>query len=137
MANEFARNIVDASLNQTDAALPGADGTVYSDAFDLGAESYKGENYELEIAMPALTTTHLPNADTLTVNVCAGSTTTPTAVILGAVSVQTGAGGTGAAANTVRVRLPSNCPQYVRAQFVAAGGTGDMSGEDAVVGLRF
>lgn len=137
MANEFARNIKDASLNEIDVALPTSDGTTYSADIDLGAEAYKGENYELEISVPALTTTHLPDADTLTANVCAGASAEPTTVLLGAVSVQTGAGGAGAAAKTTRVRLPSNCPQYVRVQFVAAGTTGDMSAVDAVVGLRF
>lgn len=137
MAKEFTGGQVDASLKQTDAALPTADGTSYSEPFDLGAESYKGGNFELEVTIPDLTTTHLPNADTLTVNVVAGTTTTPTAVILGSVLVLTGAGGAGADGDTVRVRVPSDCPRYARFQFVAAGGTGDMSGVDAVCNLVF
>jgi len=51
--------------------------------------------------------------------------------------VFTGAGGAGASGTSTRYRLPSDCPRYVRVRFTAAGGTGDMSAVDAVVGLRF
>lgn len=137
MANEFARRIIDATYNETDVALPTADGTSYSATIDLGHAGYKGENYELEITVPDLTVTHLPNADTLTVSVLAGTATDPTTVIADAVAVYTGAGGAGATGSTTRFRLPSNCDRYIRVKFVAAGGTGDMSAVDAVVGLRF
>ena len=133
----MSRNIVDSDLNETNVSLPTADGTSYSSDIDLGADEFKGENYELFISIPSLTATHLPNADTLTVNICAGASASPTAVILGSVLVMTGAGGTGAAAKSARVRLPSDCSRYVRVQFIAAGGTGDMSAVDAEVGLRF
>lgn len=136
MANEFARNIIDANLNETDVALPEADSTSYSTAIDLGSDAYKGENMELEVTVPDLTVTHLPNDDTLTVNLVAGSTSTPTTVVQSIVTY-TGAGGAGATGSTKRVRLPSNVGRYIRVQFVAAGGTGDMSAVDAVVGLRF
>lgn len=133
----MSRNIIDNELNETDVALPTADGTSYSSDIDLGAESYKGENYELLVTIPSLTVAHLPDADTLTVNVVAGASASPTTVVLGSVEVLTGAGGAGATGTTTRVRLPSNIARYVRVQFVAAGGTGDMSAVDATVGLRF
>lgn len=133
----FNRNIVDDNFNETDVALPTADGTSFSTTIDLGTAGYKGENMELLITVPDLTFTHLPNADTLTVAVAAGAATDPTALIADAIKVFTGAGGAGATGATTRFRLPSDCPRYVRVRFTAAGGTGDMSAVDAVVGLRF
>lgn len=131
------RLLEDADLKETDTALPTADGTSYSRDFDLGDDARKGENFELHLSHPALTTTHLPDADTLTANIVAGASSNPTTVILGAVLVSTGAGGAGAAAAEKQVRLPSDCPRYVRVQWVAAGGTGDMSAVDATAALRF
>ncbi len=133
----MSREIIDDTYNETDVALPTSDGTSYSTGIDLGADSFKPEEMELFIEVPALTVTHLPNADTLTVNIVAGSTSTPTTVIAASILTFTGADGSGAAGASVRYRLPSDCPRYVRAQFVAAGGTGDMSAVDAEVGLRF
>ena len=133
----FNRNIVDDNYNETDVALPTADGTSYSTTIDLGDVDSVGENHELLITIPDLTVTHLPNADTLTVAVAAGAATDPTALIADAIEVLTGAGGAGATGTTTRFRLPSDCPRYVRVRFTAAGGTGDMSAVDAVVGLRF
>lgn len=128
------RDIQDYSLTVT-RALPTADGTVTCSDFDLGAEDYKGENYELVIAVPALSATLLPNADTLTITVQAGSSATPTTT-LNLVKVITGTGST-IAAQDVRFRLPSNTPRYLNVKFVAAGGTGDMSGVSATITLRF
>ena len=133
----FNRNIVDDNYNETDVALPTADGTSYSTTIDLGDVDSVGENHELLITIPDLTVTHLPNADTLTVAVAAGAATDPTALIADTIEVLTGAGGAGATGTTTRFRLPSDCPRYVRVRFTAAGGTGDMSAVDAVVGLRF
>ena len=133
----FNRNIVDDNYNETDVALPTADGTSYSTTIDLGDVDSVGENHELLITIPDLTVTHLPNADTLTVAVAAGAATDPTALIADTIEVLTGAGGAGATGTTTRFRLPSVCPRYVRVRFTAAGGTGDMSAVDAVVGLRF
>jgi hypothetical protein len=133
----FNRNIVDDTYNETDVALPAADGTSHSTTIDLGDVDSVGENHELLVSVPALTVTHLPNDDTLTVAILAGAATDPTAVIADSVLVMTGAGGAGAAAASVRFKLPSTCPRYVRVRFTAAGGTGDISAVDAVVGLRF
>lgn len=137
MANEFARNVKDAGQYQTDATMPTADATVYSQDFNLGAGAYKGEHYEFIVKLPSVTVTHLPDADTLTVSICAGAAAAPTTAILPSIHVVTGAGGAGAAASEIRVRLPSDCPQYVRARVVAAGGTGDMSALDFEAGLLF
>lgn len=133
MANEFARNIQDKDLTIT-RALPTADGTVTSADFDLSAAPYKGENMELEITIPALTATHLPNADTLTVTVQNGTAATPTATLF-ALPVITGS--TGYAGGTFRFRLPSNVARYLNVKAVAAGGTGDISAVNATIKLLF
>lgn len=134
MANEFARNIQDTDLTIT-RALPTADGTVTSADFDLGADIYKGENYELEVTIPSLTSTLLPSADTLTMTVQGGAAVTPT-TSLNLVQITTGTGST-VAEQKIRFRLPSNCPRYVNVKFVAAGGTGNMSGVSATAKLLF
>ena len=133
MANEFARNIQDADLTIT-RALPTADGTVTSSDFDLSAAPYKGENVELEITIPALNATQLPNADTLTVTVQAGAAATPTTELF-RLPVITGS--SGYAGGVLRYRLPSNVARYVNVKFVAAGGTGDISASSATIKLLF
>ena len=133
MAHEFSRNIQDYNLTIT-RALPTADGTVTSSDFDFGTNTVFPENTELVIAIPALSSTILPSADTLTVTVQGGSTATPS-TSLDMVKVVTGTGST-IAAQEWRVRLPSNCPRYVNVKFVLAGGTGDGSGVSATLTLR-
>ena len=133
MANENARNIQDAEFIVT-RALPTADGTVTSSDIDLGADVYKPEEVELEITVPALNATQLPNADTITMTVQAGASATPTTELF-RLPVITGS--SGYAGGTFRYRLPSNCPRYVNVKFVAAGGTGDISASSATIKLLF
>lgn len=133
MANELSRNIKDAEFVVT-RALPTADGTVTSADLDLGADDHKPEEVELEIIVPALNATQLPNADTLTITVQGGASATPTTPLF---VLPTITGSTGYAGGTFRFRLPSNCPRYVNVKFVAAGGTGDISGSSATIQLRF
>lgn len=133
----MSRNIQDAAHTIT-RALPTSDGTVTSADFDfeVADPGVTLEGIELVIAVPALTVTHLPNADTLTITIQGGASATPT-TSLGLSEVITGAGGAGADATEFRFRLPPDCPRYVNAKFVAAGGTGDISGVTATLTLRF
>lgn len=132
----MSRNIKDSSLKVT-RALPTADGTVVSSDFDLEAVSpgVTAESFELLLEIPDLSSTLIPAADTLTITVRAGSAPAPTAT-LGLVRVITGTGST-IAAQPLRFRLPSNVGRYVNVQYVAAGGTGNMSGVSAVQWLVF
>lgn len=134
MAHEFARNIRDDSWKIT-RALPTADGTVTSSDFDLGDCGYKCESYEFEIELPALTATHLPSADTLTITIQGGATASPTSS-LGLYRIITGTGST-IAAQTLRYRLPSDICRFINVKFQAAGGTGDISGVSAIIRLLF
>lgn len=133
MANEFARNVRDYAHTIT-RALPTADGTVTSTDIDLGAGVYKDENYELEITIPALTATQLPNADTLTITVQAGAAASPTTAVA-VLPVITGS--TGHAGSVIRYRFPSNVARYANVKIVAAGGTGDISASSATIRLIF
>lgn len=137
----MGRNLKDADFTETDVALPNGNTTSYSTDIDLGAalagNEIRPEGVELYISVPALTVTHLPNGETLTVNVVAGAAASPTGVIMGSVLVFTGAGGAGAAANTARLRLPSNCPRYLRVAFAGSATAGNMSAVDAEVSLLF
>ncbi len=132
MSYQFARNVLDAEYIKT-RALPTADGTVTSADFDLGT-GLKPENVELEITIPALTATQLPNADTLTITVQSGASASPTTELF-RLPVITGA--TGYAGGTFRYRLPSVCGQYLNVKIVAAGGTGDISASSATIELVF
>jgi hypothetical protein len=136
MANEFARNIADASLIVT-RALPTADGTVTSADIDLGppGSGMFPESCELAVSIPALSALELPNSTTLTLTIQGGASATPT-TSLNIVHVTTGTGST-IAEQKLRFRLPSNCPRYINVKFVAAGGTGDQSGKTATASLLF
>ena len=130
------RNIQDASFTVT-RALPTADGTVTSTDFDLQTVTpgVVLEGIELVVEMPALTATHLPSADTLTLTVQSGASATPSTSTQ-ITKLITGTGST-IAAQTFRFRLPPDCARYVNVKFVAAGGTGDISGVSATLSLRF
>ncbi len=134
MAYEFNRNIQDYQFTVT-RALPTADGTVTSSDLDFGTNTVFPENVELDIAIPALSATILPSADTLTITVQGGSSATPS-TSLNLVKVITGTGST-IAAQVWRVKLPPDCARYVNVKFVLAGGTGDGSGVSATITARF
>ena len=135
------RDLKDASFVEPDVALPNGNATTYSSDIDLGNALENGqqrpENFELLVSVPLLTVTHLPNDETLSVSIVAGAAASPTTVVLGNVLVSTGAGGSGDVAKEVKVRLPSNCPRYVRAKFDGSASAGDMSAVDAEVSLVF
>src|SRR5262245_33176754 len=117
MSNELARNIQDASLNPAAFALPGGASTsVTSAAIDLGTDTLKPGNVELELSVPALTDTMVPNTRTTTY-MFETSTTSNFATVARTIGskIMTGAGA-GIAATLLRARLPSDCERYVRAK---------------------
>lgn len=117
-------------------ALPTSDGTVTSSDMDLGCATpgVSVKDTELVVDIPDLTATNLPSADTLTITVQSGESTTPTGST-NLVKVITGTGST-IAAQSVKFRLPSNIGRYVNVKIVAAGGTGDMSAKSATISLQ-
>ena len=134
MPNEFSRNTQDADLSKS-IVLPASPGAVTTADIDLGTNSkgFLTENHELEIFVPALNATQLPNGATITVLIQNGPTA-GTTVSSGISRVITGAGGVGSAASTFRVRLPANSAQFLNVRFTAAT-TGSLTAITAAVKL--
>lgn len=119
MANEFARNSQDKAVNPAPFALPAsASSSTQSTAIDLqtaAGNNFRPENLELELSVPALSATIVPDTRTVTYIIETSTTSAFSAIDQTLLSVvQTGAGGAGVAAFNERVRIPSNCAQYVR-----------------------
>ena len=102
-------NLQDAALNVTGSiASSGTTANTGSINLGLGPFGELATVNEFVIGVPAQTVTQLPNTITFTYDVIASASanlSTPT-VIYPSIVVQTGAGGVGAAASTVRFRLP-------------------------------
>lgn len=140
MANEFARNIQDASLNPAAFALPAAaSSSTTSAVIDLGTDTYKPANVELDLAIPALNTTIAPDTRTVTAIIETSTTSNFAAVDATIFSrILTGAGGAGIGAQTgLRCRLPSNSARYVRAKITFGASTTDGSAVSATFTPRF
>lgn len=135
---EFSRNIQDAAINPAAFALNNGAGSTQSTAIDLGADTFKPENIELELSVPALNSTMVPDTRTVTYIIETSTTENFAAVdqTLFTATV-TGAAGAGAAAFQERVRPPSNCARYVRAKVTMGATTGDASSIDATFSARF
>lgn len=116
MSNVFSRNLQDALVNPAAFALPAsASSSTQSTAIDLGTDQHKIEEIELELTIPALSSTIVPDTRTVT-GIIESSTTSNFAAVSQTLlsEVSTGAGGEGVPAFSKRVRLPSNCARYVR-----------------------
>ena len=128
----YARNLRDAAFTKT-KALPAA-ATAYTDSLDLGQDKVQSlEQVELEIAVPALV-----EAKTVTVSVQDSADDSTFAAVDPAITtVITGGTGGGAAAKTVRFRLPSQTRRYVRLSLVVLTGGGDNTGVSATLSALF
>jgi len=137
MANEFARNIQDASINPVAFAMGAASASTTSTAIDLGLDTFKNEAMEFELSTPALATGIIPDASVLSL-ILETSTTSNFAAIVGTYTETiTGAGGAGVAAKVARFRVPSNCPQYVRFRTTRGAGGTTAAGVNATGSVRF
>jgi hypothetical protein len=121
-------------------ALPNGAATIYTDGLDLGhtENGIPPLGSHLEIAAPLLAFADLGDAATMKYDVqcdtdsAFGSATT----LAKEVVVQTGAGGVGAAAQTVLYAIPPHCERYIR---VAAtnSAAGDASDKSVIANLVF
>lgn len=139
MPNEFARNIQDASLNPAALTLPAAASTtVNGAAIDLGTDTFKSSEFEVELSVPALSATIAPDTRTFTVSFEL-STAANFATVARTVysKVMTGAGGVGIAASIHRLRIPSDSERYGRWKVVSGASTTDASALSARGSLRF
>jgi len=137
-----SHNVKDASFVQTKALSNGA-GNVVTDGFNLGSLTARGARLEhgdceLKIEAPGLTTTQLPDSETMTYSIETDDNSgfSSAKILADKVILQTGAGGAGAAAVTARFKLPSDCEQYVRVKATKTG-TGDCSTVSMTVSLLF
>ena len=138
MANEFARNIQDASINPAAFALPAAASTFTTSAsVDLGADVYKGSNFEVELAVPALSDTIVPNTRTVTYLIETATDSAFTAVDRTVVSQTYTGAGSGVAAKTIRARLPSDSARYLRGKVTFGASTTTGAAVSATLSLRF
>lgn len=134
-------DLQDKQLIQT-AALPNGAGAVQVTGFDLGHTlTTLGRNLaqmEFLIAMPALTTTELPDAETMKISVEESVDAAFTSPIIRHVDIlqQLGAGGAGAAAKSVRWRAPTNINRFVRFKATKTG-TGNVSGKVLTASMEF
>ncbi len=121
-------------------ALPNGAATVTSASEDLEqtANGRNLANHEFLLTVPAVATGLLGDGATIRYDVVtstASDLSSPTIVQTG-VLTQTGAGGAGAAAATVRFRLPTNCQRYVGFLAVKSS-AGDASALTATLELLF
>lgn len=142
MPNEFARNIQDASLNPATFALPttiASAGSKTSNAIDLGADVFKVEEAELQLAVPALSSTIAPAASTAGVTFSIESSTTSNfaAVARTIVSKTVAGSANGIEAQLLRSRIPSDCERYVRARVLLGTTCTDASAVSGTFTIRF
>lgn len=142
MANEFARNIQDASLNPATFALPTtllSGGSKTSAAVDLGADVFKNPHFEIELLVPTLSDTIAPAGATggVTYSIESSTTSTFAAVARTIVSQNLVGTGSGVAQTALRTRVPSNCERYIRARVLLATTCTDASAVAATLTLRF
>lgn len=127
MAYEHTRNLTDA-LKVVTKALPAAAASHNTDALDL--EQVVGgqvESIAFEVEIPALPA--LVQDKTLTVSVQDSADNETFAAIDPAITtVVTGGVGNGAAAKTVRFRLPPGARRYVALNLAVLTGGGDNTG---------
>lgn len=142
MANEFALNVQDASLNPATFALPTtllAAGSKTSAAVDLGADTFKNQNFEIELLVPTLNATIAPAASTggVTYSIESATDSGFTTVARTIVSQTIAGSASGVAQTTLRTRVPSNCERYIRARVLLATTCTDASAVSATLTLRF
>lgn len=131
------RNRRDASF-LTSLTLPAAGANANSDSIDLEAVApgVTAESIEVEIAHPALAS--LANDKDLTIHLEDSADDSTFADISELASVvSTGAGGAGAAAKTVTLKLPSDVRRYIRINAAVEADGGDNTGSAATLDLLF
>jgi len=138
MAFEFAPNKTDAALNPAAKSLPAAAGTADTASMDLNATGpLILRRTEFQLGVPALAVLALPNGETATYTLQDSADDTAfVAVQVLTEATQTGAGGAGAAAKTIRFSVPSDIRRYIRVRVTTSGGSGDCSASDMTLTIR-
>jgi hypothetical protein len=131
----------DALLKVTRALNATASNTVKSTPIDLklGAKDDFLAKSEFKITAPAVNATMAPDTRTFTYDVIHSDEDAfaSSVVLYSSVLTQTGAGGVGAAAADVNVRLPVDVKRYVGFQIRSGASTGDASSVSATGEMVF
>jgi hypothetical protein len=105
-------------------AFPAANAANFTDTIDLGP-GFKGEDFELELSVPALPAlTDNTKSIAITLKDSADGVTFAAIPELATLTI-TGVTTTGPAATVRKVRIPSTCRRYVRADASVPTGGGD------------
>ena len=131
-------NLQDAELTKS-AALPNGANTTTTDPIRLhtGAKNTAFvAQCEARISAPALGATPLPDTQTITYSLEHSDSESSGYSTISGTIVQTGAGGAGADANELRIGLPTDVKQYVRAKAVKTGAA-NASGSSFTLDLLF
>jgi len=135
----FSAQVADALLSPAAFALPSAaSSSTNSATVDLGsAAPNQPGSVELELNIPALTDTMVPNTRTVTyiVETCTATNFSTIDKTLYS-EVFTGAG-SGIAAQVKRLRLPADCARYIRAKVTLGASTTDSSAKSATLKVLF
>lgn len=142
MANEFARNLQDSSLNPATWALPTQVGEAngkLSAAIDLAADTFKNGHYELEISIPTLSSTIAPAASTAGVyyEIIASTSSTLNTTARKLLVKNIAGTASGVSATVSRIRIPSDCERYVGAKVWLGTTCTDASAVAGTLTLRF
>ena len=134
-------NLRDESFIKSDAMPNGASTTKAGTALDLGnaltARGVRVAECELFLTMPALTATMAPDTRTMTYSIESSATSTfDSATTLWSLQ-KAGASSAGIAADTFRMKIPSNCDRHIRAKAVSGASTTDASAVSMKLELLF
>lgn len=121
----------------TTKALPASAGSVNAAGFDVRPSGDLVADCEMLISAPALTTTELPDTETMSYKVEDSADNITFALVADSVLVQTGAGAAGAVAATQRFRFPTDVKRYVRVTATGSTNIGDCSGKSLTQELLF
>lgn len=97
-------------------------------------------NVEFKLSAPLVTTAQLPDTKTFTYDILHSDNAdgSSSSILMQDVIVQTGAGGAGAAAATLRFKIPSDAKRYIGFNVTPSGsGTGDASAASATLEALF
>lgn len=134
----------DASLIET-KALPASAGSVSTSAFDLGTGVQDMvAACDLKIELPELTTTELPDTETMVASVETSADDSSYVTLYADVITQTGSGSAGDSAADATVPLrgaindtAGNLRRYVRVTVTGSTSIGDCSGKSVTASLVF
>jgi hypothetical protein len=119
----FSRKVQDLAINPIPFALPAASASTNSTSINIDG-GIKTENMEFEISIPALAVGVIPDASVVSLILETSTTSNFAAIVATQTQTVTGAGGVGIPATSVRFRVQSNCPSFVRFKVTrGAGGT--------------